>query len=90
MNNFIQENNIQYISQQNNLIKGNFYKFVLVSQNKNISELLPSVKTTSSKVYDYALGESKEIPSKHICLPIWYDLEESISDKVVNELSVKK
>ena len=77
---------IHYISQENKMMSGNYYKFTVISPNKNISEILPKVKTTTSKVYDYALGKSKEIPSRHLCLPIWFDLEESVSDKVVNEL----
>ena len=52
--------------------------------------MLPKIKTTTSKVYDYALGNSKEIPLKHLCLPIWFDLEESISDKVISELKSSK
>ena len=78
--------NIQYISQKNNFMIGNYYKFTLISPNKKISQLLPKVKTTTSKVYDYALGNSKLIPSEHLCLPIWFELEESVSDKVVREL----
>ena len=81
---------IEYISQENNIMRGNYYKFTVISPNKNISELLPKVKTTTSKVYDYALGKSKEIPSRHLCLPIWFDLEESISDQVVSELKISK
>ena len=81
---------IQYISQKNNLMTGNYYKFTIISPNKNILKLLPKLKTTTSKVYDYALGDSKEIPSKHLCLPIWYGLKESISDKVVEELKASK
>ena len=56
------------------------------TDDKKISEFLPKVKTTTSKVYDYSLGENKEIPTKHLCLPIWYELEEAISDKVVEEI----
>ena len=81
---------IQYISQENNLMNGNYYKFTVISPQQNISNFLTKVKTTTSKVYDYAIGNSKEIPLKHLCLPIWYDLEESISDKVVNELKESK
>ena len=77
---------IKYISQNNKDNFGNYYKFTIVSPNKNISELLPNIKTTTSKVYEYALGNTKEIPLKHLCLPIWFDLEESVSDKVVQEL----
>ena len=78
--------NIKYINQNQNSNIGNYYKFTIISPRKNISELLPKVKTTTSKVYEYALGASKEIPLKHLCLPIWFNLKESVSDKVVSEL----
>jgi dTDP-4-amino-4,6-dideoxygalactose transaminase len=81
---------IKYISQKNNLASGNCYKFTVISPSKSISELLPNVKTTTSKIYDYTLGNSKQIPSKHLCLPIWFDLEESISDKAASELKSSK
>ena len=81
---------IQYILQQNNFMSGNYYKYTVISPHQNISNFLSKVKTTTSKVYDYALGNSKEIPLKHLCLPIWYDLEESISEKVISELKESK
>ena len=81
---------IKYIPQKNNLASGNCYKFTVISPSKSISELLPNVKTTTSKIYDYTLGNSKQIPSKHLCLPIWFDLEESISDKAASELKSSK
>tara|TARA_Y100000590_G_scaffold318718_1_gene360643 strand:+ start:6938 stop:7993 length:1056 start_codon:yes stop_codon:yes gene_type:complete len=82
--------NIKFISQDKNSINGNYYKFVLISPNKNISELFPRIKTTTSKVYDYALGKSKEIPLRHLCLPIWYNLDEEILEKVITELKNTK
>ena len=48
--------------------------------------MFPGIKTTTSKVYDYALGRNKEIPKRHLCLPIWYDLDNTIADKVLKEL----
>ena len=78
--------NIKYIQQNNKLNLGNHYKFTIISQDHDVLELLPKIKTTTSKVYDYSLGNSKHIPEKHLCLPIWYNLEESISDQVVNEI----
>ena len=77
---------IKYISQNENSNIGNCYKFTIISHDKNISDLLPKIKTTTSKVYEYSLGNSKEIPKKHLCLPIWFGLEENISDKVVKEI----
>ena len=78
--------NIKYISQNENSNIGNYYKFTIISSNKNVSDFLPKIKTTTSKVYDYSLGNSKEIPNKHLCLPIWFELEENISDKVIKEI----
>ena len=78
--------NIKYINQNQNSSIGNYYKFTIISPDKNVSDFLPKIKTTTSKVYDYSLGNSKEIPKKHLCLPIWFDLEEDISDKVIKEI----
>jgi perosamine synthetase len=78
---------IKYINQNENFNLGNYYKFTIISPEKNILDYIPKIKTTTSKVYDYALGRSKEIPTKHLCLPIWFDLEENISDKVVKEIN---
>ena len=58
----------------------------IISPDKIISDFLPKIKTTTSKVYDYSLGTSKEIPLKHLCLPIWFRLEENISDTVIEEI----
>jgi len=78
--------NIKFINQSEKFNIGNYYKFTIISPEKNVSDLLPKIKTTTSKVYEYFLGNSKEIPEKHICLPIWFDLEENISDKVIEEI----
>ena len=77
---------IKYINQNEKTNVGNYYKFTIISPEKNVSDLLPKIKTTTSKVYDYSLGKSKEIPIKHLCLPIWFDLEENISDNVIKEI----
>jgi len=79
--------NIKYISQNEKSNIGNYYKFTIISPSKNISDFLPKIKTTTSKVYDYSLGNSKEIPNKHLCLPIWFELEENISDGVIKEIN---
>ena len=77
---------LNYIDQSKSSNQGNYYKFTIISSNKAISDLLPKLKTTTSKVYDYSLGNSKEIPLKHLCLPIWYMLEDKVSDKAVQEI----
>ena len=78
--------NIKFINQSEELNIGNYYKFTIISPEKNVSDSLPKIKTTTSKIYEYSLGNSKEIPERHLCLPIWYDLEENISDKVIKEI----
>ena len=77
---------IDFISQKHNLNIGNFYKFTVISPKEQVINKYPTIKTTTSKVYDYALGGNKDIPSKHLCLPIWYGLDKSIIDKVISEL----
>ena len=77
---------LKYIDQSASSNQGNYYKFTIISPDKAISDLLPKLKTTTSKVYDYSLGNSKEIPLKHLCLPIWYRLEDNISDKAIEEI----
>ena len=80
-------NEIQFISQNQNLNIGNYYKFTIISPNTEIAKIYPNIKTTTSKVYDYALGKNKEIPLKHLCLPIWYNQDKSLTDKVLVELN---
>lgn len=83
---FCQNNDVKFISQSEESSKGNYYKFTIISPLIKVSDQYPKIKTTTSKVYDYALGNNKDIPSKHLCLPIWYDLDESIINKVLGEL----
>ncbi len=82
--------NIKFISQNENYNIGNYYKFTIISREINILNSLSEIKTTTSKVYDYALGNSKNIPNQHLCLPIWFGLEEEVSDKVVKEIKKSK
>lgn len=84
--NVCKKNEITYIDQNQGTNIGNYYKFTIISADKPVTEKFPKIKTTTSKVYDYALGNNKDIPSKHICLPIWYDLDSSIIEKVLTEL----
>ena len=80
-------NEIQFINQNQNLNVGNYYKFTIISPSNEITKVYPNIKTTTSKVYDYALGKNKEIPLKHLCLPIWYNQDKFLTDKVLVELN---
>jgi len=64
--------------------RSNLYKFILFDdQAFNFDQL----NTKTSPVYDYSLGNDPEdICSKHICLPIWYGLEQKEIDKVISEM----
>jgi perosamine synthetase len=84
---FCKKNDVKFISQDEHFNIGNYYKFTIISPLTKISDQYPRIKTTTSKVYDYALGNNKDIPSKHLCLPIWYNLDESIVNKVLGELT---
>ena len=80
------ELSIPYISQISESYSGNYYKFVVYSENQTIKECLPALKTTTSPVYDYCLGNSTLITTNHSCLPIWYGQENSVTEKVIQEL----
>ena len=76
-----------YINPANNNQRSNLYKFILLSKSENPKKDFQNIKTRTSPVYDYSLGDdTSEITKRHICLPIWYGLENSVVDKVVSEL----
>ena len=65
---------------------GNYYKFIVFSERGDVSVDLPNLKTTTSKVYDYCLGNTKVITTNHACLPIWYGQSPDVTEKVIKEL----
>ncbi len=68
--------------------RSNLYKFILLSRSENPDQDFQNIKTRTSSVYDYLLGnDESEITKRHICLPIWYGLEDSVVNKVISELS---
>lgn len=81
---------IPFLCQSDDRHRGNYYKFILLSEESNIDKELPNLETTTSKVYDYVLGESASIVNCHVCLPIWYRLEDDIVSKVIAELKESK
>jgi perosamine synthetase len=71
--------NIDYIDPFSNGQKSNLYKFILVNKANTAESLFAHITSKTSPVYEYMLGEDPEnIAERHICLPIWYDLDENI------------
>lgn len=67
--------------------RSNLYKFILLSNTDNPKEEFASIIKRTSPVYDYALGsDDEELASRHICLPIWYLLEDEIVDETLAQL----
>lgn len=85
--NICEKYDIKYIAQDKSGHNGNYYKFIILSNSGDIKEDFPLLKSTTSPVYDYFLGSSDAIIKCHACLPIWYGQENSITDKVIKELS---
>ena len=68
--------------------RANLYKFILISSADQPEKEFSKITKRTSPVYDYMLGQDdQEISKRHICLPIWYLLEDEIVDSVVVELN---
>jgi dTDP-4-amino-4,6-dideoxygalactose transaminase len=77
---------IQYVDPYSNGQRGNHYKFSLIANN-NANVEFEGIKNRTSPVYDYALGDDPFlVHKKHICLPIWYDLEETIIQETIEQI----
>ncbi len=81
-----EEISIPFIRQDSADNIGNYYKFIVLSKQGDISADLPKLKTTTSKVYDYCLGNTRVITTNHACLPIWYSQSQDLTEKVIKEL----
>ena len=77
----------EYIHPTSNDQRSNLYKFILLSRAADPIDDFSKIKMRTSPVYDYALGfDQHEISARHICLPIWYNLEDASVQKVLSEL----
>tara|TARA_B100001250_G_scaffold407270_1_gene427739 strand:- start:1430 stop:2473 length:1044 start_codon:yes stop_codon:yes gene_type:complete len=77
---------IEYVNPFINGQKGNHYKFSLIAKENNTDEF-STITNRTSPVYDYTLGNDPHyVHKKHICLPIWYNLEESIISETIQQL----
>ena len=78
---------IKYIDPTAEGQRSNLYKFTLLAKTDDPIKEFTKIKQRTSPVYDYALGDDNhKIAAKHICLPIWYGLEEDVVDKVTHEI----
>jgi len=68
--------NIQYMKPHGENYKSNLYKYIIIDPARSKCNRYKKIKNRTSCVYDYALGEDPEnICENHICLPIWYNLD---------------
>ena len=78
---------INYINQEKNGHRGNYYKFILTTEN-SVHQDFEHITIRTSPVYDYSLGNDIEnIASRHICLPIWYNLKTEIVNDVIKTIT---
>lgn len=79
---------IKYLSPTEGGQRSNLYKFILISKTNQPEDEFRHIKLRTSPVYDYTLGSDPEnITSKHICLPIWFGLEEDTVLSVIDMLT---
>ena len=83
----LEQNNWSYQDALIDSQRSNLYKFILIAKTDNPEEEFSQISKRTSPVYDYTLGsDGTSIASKHICLPIWYKLEDEIVSEVVEQL----
>ena len=56
-------------------------------ENNLIKQTLPNIRTTTSSVYDYSIGVNNSVADHHLCLPIWYEQDMNVTEKVLMELN---
>ena len=76
---------IEFIN-QSGVNNGNYYKFILSSNDISVKEKYKKLTKVTSQVYDYALGDSHELINSHVCLPIWYGQEQDITDDALKDI----
>ena len=63
------------------------YKFILIEEESDPIKKFNKLKTRTSPVYDYHLGnDPSQIAIRHICLPIWFNQDASLTEQVIDEL----
>ena len=81
------EFNWEYIDPIKNGQRANFYKFTLISRSESPINEFNQIKSRTSPVYDYSLyRDLAELTRRHICLPIWYKLDNKVVQEVISQL----
>lgn len=81
-----EEAKIGYVDPYHNGQRGNHYKFTLIAK-VNADQEFGLITNRTSSVYNYSLGGDPEsIVERHICLPIWYALEDEVVDETVKQV----
>tara|TARA_B100001758_G_C18395964_1_gene605932 strand:- start:227 stop:1279 length:1053 start_codon:yes stop_codon:yes gene_type:complete len=82
------QNDISYITPKDEVHISNLYKFILIEEKIDPEIKFNKIETRTSPVYDYCLGRDPyEIASRHICLPIWFNQDTSMTQKVIEEIN---
>ncbi|MEX0315398.1 MAG: DegT/DnrJ/EryC1/StrS family aminotransferase [Allomuricauda sp.] len=69
--------------------RSNLYKFIILDDTDQGCSRFRPITNRTSPVYDYTLGaDPQNIIKNHICLPIWYKLEEDIVAKTVEQIAL--
>jgi dTDP-4-amino-4,6-dideoxygalactose transaminase len=76
---------LKYFHPEKDGQRSNLYKFIVIgSRDQDLKNL--SIRTSS--VYDYSLGDDPfGIVDNHVCLPIWYQLENEKVSAVIEEIN---
>jgi perosamine synthetase len=84
------QSGINYVNPYSNGQRANHYKFSIIAEN-DASKEFQSIVNRTSPVYDYCLGDDPQnIHNRHICLPIWFELEESVINSTIDQILMLK
>jgi dTDP-4-amino-4,6-dideoxygalactose transaminase len=80
------EAGLSFVDPYHNGQRGNHYKFTLIAE-KDVEQEFGAIKNKTSPVYSYALGaDPMSITTRHICLPIWYALEDEVVNQTIEQM----
>lgn len=78
---------LTYIQPKTDAYFSNLYKYIIYSDVDKIYNKFKDFQNRTSPVYDYSLSlEDTAITKGHLCLPIWYGLEDEIIESTIEEI----